>query len=98
MIIMFIGFYLVPMEFKSHMKQYFKNIVLNMGNCSLEFINENILIIYARQRVYKKRKNNSTRKRIFDIQGLYSFDFHSKAVIVLSQSMLLKCICHNTCI
>lgn len=54
MIIMFIGFYLVPMEFKSHMKQYFKNIVLNMGNCSLEFINENILIIYARQRVYKK--------------------------------------------
>lgn len=76
------------MEFKGHMKQYVKNIVLNMGNCSLEFINENILIIYARQRVYKKRKNNSTRKRIFDIQGLYSFDFHSKAVIVLSQSML----------
>lgn len=52
---MFIGFYLVPMEFESHMKQYFKNIVLNMRNCSLEFINENILIIYARQRVYKKK-------------------------------------------
>lgn len=38
MIIMFIGFYLVLMDFNGNMKQYVKNIVLNMGNGSLEFI------------------------------------------------------------